>query len=378
MSARLEAAARILFVTTTSDFGGAELLLKEIVLRLDRTRFAPSVLSLTPLGRVGREIEAAGVPSRSLGLSEGAKLTELPGASRAIASMIREQRIQLVHAQLYRANVLSCLASRLVRPRPRVVFSQHSLYAMTGKKAEWMARRTAPLADRIVAVSPEVEAYVKVAMGARADRIAMIPNGVDGQRFRPGRDEALRLALGFTDAEFVVGCVGRLSPEKGVDRLLEAVAALAPTLPNLRVMVVGDGPMRAALEAQVAAASLERSVSFLGARRDVADLYRAMDLFALPSRREASPLALLEAMASERPIVATRVGGVEGVAGETAVVVSPDSSEALADAILRLATDSPGRERLAASARERFEAEFSIERTVSRHESLYAELLDPR
>lgn len=365
----------VAFITTSSDFGGAELLLKELATRLDPARFKAHVLSLTDLGRVGLEIRDAGVPTESLSLATEVRFSELPGAARTIAAYLRRNAIDLVHAQLYRANVLSCVAARLVRPRPRVVFSQHSLYAMTGAKAEWMARRTAPLADRIVAVSPEVAAYALSDMNARDRQVVTIPNGVDGERFRPGREEALRETFGFAPSDMVLGCVGRLSKEKGVDVLLRAMSELQRDQPGLRLLIVGDGPLRESLERLADELGLADRVVFAGARSDMPALYRTMDVFVLPSRREASPLALLEAMASGRAIVASRVGGVAGVAGEAAEIVPQDSVEALTRALRSLTTSAESLARFGDRARKRFEAVGSIETTVARHESLYAELL---
>ena len=379
MSATGKTPASVLFVTTTSDVGGAEFLLRDLVLRLDPARFAPRVLSLAPLGRVGRDLADRGVPTSSLDLAPEARIREFPRALGALRTIFRREQVDLVHAQLYRANVLACLAARLVRPRPGVVVSQHSLYAMTGPKAEWMARRVVPLADRIIAVSPEVERYVEDDMGAAPDAIHLIENGIDEDKFAPGEGAPLRDECAWPADAFVVGSVGRLSQEKGIDLLLRAAARLCSSFPRLRFAIVGDGPLRGRLEAQSRELGLGERVRFLGARMDVPDLYRAMDLFVLPSRKEAAPLALLEAMGTGLPIVATDVGAVARVVGADAGrVVEPDSEPALESALRELLDDASLRSRLAEAARRRLLACYSITECVRRHETLYEQVLETR
>ena len=357
--------------------GGVEVFLQQLVSRLDRRRFEPSVLSLCPIGRVGERIRELGVPIDSLDQRQEAGPRELVAAVRQLRSRLRRQPVDLVHSQLYRANVVTSVAARLVRPRPVVVTAQHSLYAMTGKSAERVARWLRPLSDVIVAVSPVVRDYLMTSDGVPAEKIRVINNGVDVERFRPGSESALRERLSAGPDTLLVGVVGRLSEEKGIDLLLDAMAQLRSRAPRLRLAIVGDGPERAALELRVERLGLGDQVVFLGMRQDIDRLLRAFDVFAMPSRKEALPIALLEAMASGCCIVASRVGGIplvleDGVEGRLCEADSVSSLRASLEPVLE---DPELRSRLARAARERVESELTLDQTARQHERLYSELL---
>jgi glycosyltransferase involved in cell wall biosynthesis len=167
-----------------------------------------------------------------------------------------------------------------------------------------------------------------------------------------------------------------LRPQKALDVLVRALAALLPTVPDLRVVIAGEGPQRAALEALAAELGVERSLILLGHRSDVPDLLAAFDLAVSSSSFEGSPLALMEYMDAALPVVATRVGGVpdlidDGVHG---LLVEPGDAGALARAMGELLRD-PGRAReMGARGRERRRSEFDLDGTVRRLEALYEEL----
>lgn len=370
--------SRVLYVTTTSDTGGAEQLLASLIDGLDRSRFLPVLLSLCPLGRIGRRVRDSGVPTISLGLSQEASALEMPRAARALARVMREEEIALVHSQLYRANFLSPLASRLVNPRPVTVLAQHSLYSMTGRYAETLTGLASRLADRVVAVSEGVAAYVRERLGVRPDRVVVIPNGVDPERFRPGEGGGTRHALGVAADALLVGVVGRLSREKGVDLLLDAAPEICREVPRVRFAVVGDGCDREWLTSRAASLGLASRFLFLGARSDVAEIYRALDVFVLPSRREAAPMALLEAMASGCPVVAVDAGSVSGIVGEAGVVVPPESPDAIATGVIGLAHDAARAASMGSRARKRAIGANSLGRSIELYSDLYASLLDGR
>lgn len=373
-------------------------MLERLVAGLDRRRFEPIVCSLCPPGRVGRRIAESGVPVGSLGLSPRARLVEMARAALRLARGIDELGIDLVHSMLYRANVLAALAGRLSRRRPPVVSGQHSLTPMAGRPAALAARLTRPFVHRIVAVSEAVAREVARAEGADPARIVVIANGVDVERFRPGGPdggdresgrEAARERLGLAPDAIVVGAIGRHSPEKGLLHLLEAVARARARGCPLELLLAGDGPQRVELERRARGLGLGGWVTFLGVRRDPEWIYPALDVFALPSLEEGSPIALLEAMACGCAVVASRVGGVPEVveAGDgpgyrtersvAGLTVAPRDPEALARALALLAGDPGLRRRLGLAARRRIEAELGVATMVERHERLYEEMIEP-
>src|SRR5262245_11719243 len=331
---------RVLFVITSSDVGGSETILREIVLRLDRRQFDPVVCSLRPCGRIAAEISASGTPVLTLGMSDRPRMRELIGGVFKLARCLDQFDIDLVQSFLYRANVLVSLAARFARRRPVVVAGQRSLYPLGGWPAAFAARCTRRLSDRVVAVSAAVRRQLIQTERLAADRIVVIGNGIDTARYPMAQSDGARAELGFGPDTFLVGGVGRLSPEKGFAHLLDSVALARTRGIPISLAVAGDGPERSKLERRAQALGIEEHAKFLGVRDDVRPLYAAIDVFALPSVEEGSPNALLEAMGSGRAVVASRVGGVPEIVeeGRSGLLVDPGSTVCLADALTRLAT----------------------------------------
>ncbi|HVM96209.1 MAG TPA: glycosyltransferase [Candidatus Acidoferrales bacterium] len=372
---------RLLFVITSSDFGGTETTLRELVLRLDPNQFKSAVCSLRPSGRIARDIAARGVRLFSLRMAERPRLAELLQGIVRLARWIDRHDVDLVQSFLYRANTLAPLAARLSRRRPLVVAGQRSLYPLGGRRAAVAARWTWGFADRVIAVSNAVRDELIRTDGLPLGRIDVVENGVDTRYFHPPRgDSVARERFGIPRDAVVVSGVGRLSPEKGFDRLVEALSiARARGLP-LHLLLAGDGPHRPQLEDQVRALGLAADVTFLGMLRDLLPLYAATDILALPSLEEGLPNALLEAMSSEIAVVASRVGGVPEVVedGVNGLLVTPGDSAGLAEAVIRLAADPTLRHRLGNQARTCTSQRFDIGSMVERHACIYRNLLTQR
>lgn len=225
----------------------------------------------------------------------------------------------------------------------------------------WTRRLVLGGPTRLVVVSRTLERIARELWRVPADRLARVPNGIPVERYAAARP--IEPALRRQEGEVVALAVGGLRPEKNPARLLRLLRAL-PEVPAVRLVLVGDGPERAAVEAQ--AASLGDRVLLLGARRDVPELLAAADLFLLGSDTEQMPLAVLEAMAAGLPVVATAVGDVpEMVAAENRPFVLPPSDErGLAEALARLAADPALRRRLGDANRLRARAVYDETRMV--------------
>jgi L-malate glycosyltransferase len=370
--------ANVLLVVTSSDFGGTESFLLELTRGLDRRRFRPIVLSLRPCGRVASEIADLGVEVASLEMSSQPRLRELLSGVRDLATRIDELEVDLVHSLLYRANVVSAIAARLSRRRPRMVAGQRSVTPLGGAPARVAARWTRGLCDRIVAVSEAARRALIERERCDPDRILVIENGVDCGRFRPRDPGRARRTLGLEPDTLVVGAVTRLSPEKGVSDLIEAVARVDAGAAPLELLVVGDGPERDRLEAQARATGAGDRVRFLGQRVDVEELYPAFDIFVLASYEEGSPNVLLEAMASGCPVVATAVGGTPEILGDPPAgrLVEPGDPVGMTVALEDLLRDAELRRRLGKLARRCIEEKYDVGTMIRRHEELYASLLE--
>lgn len=371
---------RVLLAITSSDVGGAESILREVALRLDRSEFDPTVCSLRPCGQTARDIAASGTPVLTLDMAEQPRVAELVVGAVRFARRIDTYAIDLVHSFLYRANVVARIGARLSRRRPIVVSGHHTLTPLGGRRATVGSWWTRGLSDKVVAVSDAVRHELVRAERVKMEHIEVIENGVDTQLYAPRDGRLARAALGIEADAIVVGAVGRLSREKAYHHLLESVALVRGRGWPLELVVVGDGPERHRLEADVRRLDLGGHVRFLGVRRDLPLLYAAMDIFALSSLEEAAPTVLLEAMACGRAVVATNVGGSrEMVEHERCgLLVEPGAPGTFAAAVQRLVADPGLRTRYGVEARRRVVGHFDVTHMVDRHARLYRNLLRHR
>jgi len=239
--------------------------------------------------------------------------------------------------------------------------------------ARWIARRQ----TSVVSLSSTTLRNL-VADGFAAARVSFIPNGVDTDRFRPrsAEDEESRLPDGWPPRGPVVVTVGRLVPAKGLDVLLQAWNQLAAAAPGAHLVIVGDGPLRAQLEAATRKLGLTDAVTFLGARPDVPELLRRSDVYVSSSRTEGMSNALLEALACGLPLIATRVGGAEDIVDDrvNGVLVPDGDAATLASALTELTTDRTKRRAMGEASRRVALSRFALETIVDRYLGLFAEL----
>lgn len=368
---------RVLFVITTSDVGGTERYLANLVAGLDRQRFEPLVCSLCPTGAEGQRIAATGVQVISLEMAARARPIELVRGVQRLTRLIDRQEIDLVQALLYRANMMSALSGRLARRSVRVIAGQRSLSAMTGRRAALGVRWTRRLVDHTVAVSAAVRGAMIDGEGVDPQRVTVIGNAVDHRRFRPRDRTAAQQALELAPSGLLVGAVGRLSDAKGFDHLLAACARARAEGCDLELVLAGDGPLRQDLTARASQLDISDRVHFLGRRNGLERIYPAFDLFVLSSLQEGSPNVVLEALASGVAVVATRVGGVPELLedGRSGLLVPPADPDSLAEALVRLARNGELRQRLADAGRQHVERHLTLGRMVAQHEQLYERLL---
>ncbi len=373
--ARLPAITRtaVHFLESTR-FGGTERALAHLLAGLDRRRWRPLLFhpiepGLEPLLAKAREI---GVELHAVPRSWGSRaLTGLPQLMRRL----RAQRPAVFHAHLNWP--LACtggLAAAALVGTPAVIATAH-LFVDVPQGPFHYARQQilATAADRTIAVSRDVAARFLRRFGLTPAKLRVVPNGIDLTRFdrpRPGVNQAPWKAMAGRP---VVLTVARLDRQKGHVHLLEAAALV----PEATFVLAGDGPERGALESRAGELGLADRVFFLGYRTDVPALLSSCDLFVLPSLFEGLPLAVLEAMAAGKPVIASAIGGVDEVVthGDTGLLVPPANPPALAGAIRAVLASPLLASRLASAARARVEREFSVEAMVRNVTRIYDEVL---
>jgi glycosyltransferase involved in cell wall biosynthesis len=358
---------RVLVLITLTEMGGAQTYVAALLPAL-RQEFDVTVAAHGS-GWLAEQANAAGVPFVALQhvrrpLSPREDLRGL----RELVRLIRRVRPDVVHANSSKAGVLGRLAAALTGVPVRLftvhgwAFKAHS--GLAAKAYLWADRAMRPLTTRTICVArSELAAGVR-ARTCRADATVVIRNGVRLDRPR-------RRHPAVADGPATVLAVGRLREPKDFLTLVRATAQLPAG--SARVLIVGDGPDRAAIDHEVSRLGLRDTVELLGERADVAELLAGSDVFVLPSRSEGMPMSVLEAMAAGLPVVASAVGGVPELVrdGETGTLVAPGDPGALAGALGALVADPAQRTRLGAAARTRAEAEFGIEACRQAHVDLY-------
>jgi glycosyltransferase involved in cell wall biosynthesis len=285
-----------------------------------------------------------------------------------VARLYRRLRPDVVHTHGYRADVVDApVARRLGIP---VVSTAHGFTGGDRKNRfyQWLQRRAYRRFDAVAAVSRTLVDDLADS-GIPRERLWYVQNGWYAPDPPLCRDAACR-ALGLTPHGFRVGWVGRLSVEKGPDVLVEALRQLGDV--PVTVSFVGAGPLQPALEARAAALQVGDRIRWHGLVPGAGRLLRAFGAFALTSRTEGTPMALLEAMAAEIPIIAARVGGVpDVVSANEALLVPPDDPHAVATALREVLRDPAAARRRARAARERLEGQFGIGVWLGRYEAVY-------
>ncbi len=325
---------------------------------------------------------AACVQLRGLGreihpLSDSRSLVE-------VYRLMRRFRPAIVHTHTAKAGLLGRLAARFAGVPVRVhTFHGHVLRGYFGplrsRAFRALEARLARRSSALVAVSEAVKRDLVELRVAAPAHIRVIPLGLDLEPLAAGPlpRGALRRAAGVADATPLVGCVGRLAAIKDLGTFLEAAARIHHARPEVRFALVGDGEERALLEARCTGLGLAGAVCFHGWRQDMAAVYGDLDVVVNSSRNEGTPVALIEALAAGRPVVATRVGGTPDLLGEgeRGFLVPPRDPEALARAVLGVLSDAPEAGRRAAAGRAYVLARHTRQRLVQDVDRLYRELL---
>lgn len=362
----------VMQVTYSLDLGGAEIVLLNLVERMDRSRFRPMVCSFQRGGSLKPRFEALGVPVFEVEKKEGNDWR----LYSKLARLFWRERVDVVHTHNSYMWLYAGPAGRWAGAR--VAHTEHSNIPKEKWKLKWASKGLARITGRIIADSKIVADFMIHETGLPEKKIQVIYNGVDAGRFEKKHDiAALRRSLGLAEEDRVVGTIARLVPVKNHAVLLDAFDRIAQRIKNVRLLIVGDGELRGEMEEKARRLGLQARVHFLGAREDIPDLLPVMDLFVLSSESEGLSIALLEAMAAGLPVVATRVGGTPELVihGETGLLVRSGHPLELADAITRLLSQPALAAQYGRAGRERVRRFFNLKRMVSEYEGVYASVM---
>jgi len=297
-----------------------------------------------------------------------------------LAAAFRRLRPAVVHTHQIGSLFYAGPAARLARV-PVLVHTEHGVEEYGRPRKRWLGRLAGLHADRFYCLTEAMRTAVVARRVVPAHRARVIHNGIDTASFQTPTDPLeTRRALGIPEQALVIGTVGRLTEVKQQDLLLRAFARVQARVANAHLLLLGDGPLRGALQDLAGHMRLGDRVHFAGFRPHSAPYLRAMDVFALTSRSEGMPQALLEAAVVGVPTIASAVGGVPEVVehGRTGLLFQPGDETALADGLYRLLTDRPEALLFRAAAREKVEARYSVERMANDYHRDFLALLGRR
>ena len=370
---------RVVFMITGLNTGGAEMMLLKLCSRLDRRRFAPSVISLSDKGIIGPRIEALGIPVYALGMRPSRpSLTGLLRLRKVIGAL----RPNLIQGWMYHGN----LAASLVAGRGAVIWGiRQSFYGLDKERVltRWVIRLGALMSryPRAIAYNSRTSASQHEAFGFDASRTRIIPNGFDTEVFCPDEDARLKMRqeFGLSDSAVLIGLIGRYHPMKDHRNFLNAAALLCRESSDVHFLLAGCEVNAAnpALSTMIEELGLSNRVLLLGERKDTPQLNAALDIASSASAwGEGFANVVGEAMSCGVPCVVTNVGDSAWIVGDTGKVVPPCDPIVLASAwksLMMLGRD--GRQALGIRARQRVIEKFSLESVVKQYEDLYESLI---
>ncbi|MEA2498701.1 MAG: hypothetical protein QOH26_1106 [Actinomycetota bacterium] len=344
----------------------------------------PTMLAAGTPSEVEGELSDPKVHVERVDLTREVDFRQDQRAARQVRALLRRTRPQILHTHMAKAGFLGRAAALTIRPRPELVHTFHG-HVLDGyfnpalqRTFIEIERRLAKRTDVLIAISPEVrDSLLELKIG-RPDQYRVIPLGFDLSELlsAQGPSGALRRSVGIGADVCLVGIVGRLAPIKDHSTMLRAIAST----PSVHLAVVGDGEERGAIEREVRDLGLTERVHFTGWRSEIAEVMGDLDIVALTSRNEGTPVSLIEASAAARPVVATDVGGVRFVVqdGETGFVCPAGDPASISKRLAELAEAPELRARMGEAGRRFVRDRFGSGRLVRDIAALYAELSGPR
>jgi glycosyltransferase involved in cell wall biosynthesis len=378
----------VLFAIDGLEYGGGERGFLQLIRGLPCERYNIHVAT-SPEGNFFKVLTGMGIDVIPLNLKKRVSAKNIKRLSR----IIRERKINIIHSQGARADFYARIAARMLKSKPRVVSTiqmpvegfdvgplRKNVYRFFDRFSERYVDR---FVDRFVAVSEVLRKTLTDQHKIPEGKVVKIYNGIEIEEYRPNGKEVrsqkseVRREFGLAKDAPVIGAIGRMVWQKGFEYLIESIPTTIEILPQSKILIVGDGPLRERLEALSKELGVRDNVIFAGFRSDIKEILSAVDLLVIPSLLEGFPMITLEAMAMAKSIVATNIDGIteqitDGING---ILIPPKDPSALAKAVMRVLNDRELARTMGLAAREKVEQEFSVEKMVAETEKVYLSLL---
>lgn len=363
---------KVMHILLSLEFGGAEKVVVNLVNKLYDERFDFSICVMDRIGALRDELNS-NMKVICMERKGGGVDFALPAR---LAKVMREVTPDIIHMHNPTALLYGTISGKMAGARGMIV-TQHGSVSVENPRMRFVTTQLSKIIDKNIPVSAEIEEYLKSRCKVRNDKLETIINGIDDSIYRPNTAERIdgKKRLDLKD-NIVIGHIARFSAEKDQRNLLKAFSVVVKKIDNSRLIMVGDGPMRSDLELFAKELNIADKVLFTGFRRDIPALLNMFDIFVLSSLREGTSLTLIEAMATELPIVATNVGGNPNVIVDkiTGLLVPPSNPGRLADALIHLCRDRHLREEMGKAGRRVMEEKFSLTMMAEKYAKLYQEL----
>lgn len=366
----------IMHVTTCLNRGGLETVVLHLLTSLGRHTYRPLVCTFTPGGSLEPAFRELDIPVITL-----VKRPRLDySLTWRLRQVLRREKVDILHTHNCGPWFYGGVAAKLAGV-PCLVHTEHSNVAAQRGKMLVAERYLARITDAVVADCSKVAQQLINNQGLADQKVKIIYNGVNLDTFQQnGHGGHLKDSLGIAPHSQLIGCVARLAPVKDHPTLLKAFLGVKRRIKNAKLLLMGDGEQRPKIEELISHLGMNNDVILTGFRSDVSNLLQTIDVFALASKSEGMPLAIIEAMAAEKPVVATRVGGITElvVEGETGHLVDPQDAEGMTRALVDLLENPSRAVALGKKGRQRAEELFSLAHTVNQYEEVYRGCLEQK